>query len=247
MNRLSKASLPEMLKSNPYPGRSIAIGVSADGLRAIIVYFIMGRSENSRNRIFVEQGDEVVILPYDEEKVEDPSLIIYSPVKVYKARSKQFTIVTNGDQTETIYKALLQEQGFEEALKARSFEPDAPNYTPRISGMFSLSYEGEHQYILSILKSADPAGSACIREFFHYPLIPGTGHFISTYVTDGSPLPSFEGEPAQIDIPNNIREFADDLWSHLNDQNKIALYVRSIQLDTGHTDGIVINKHKETE
>ncbi|NCB42530.1 MAG: inosine monophosphate cyclohydrolase [Clostridia bacterium] len=244
---MNKKSLPEMLKSNPYPGRSIAIGASADGLHGIIVYFIMGRSENSRNRIFVKRGDEVVILPYDEEKVEDPSLIIYSPVKVCNAGNKRFTIVTNGDQTETIYNALRNGKNFESALKTRCFEPDAPNYTPRISGMLSESDEGAHEYVLSILKSGDSIGSACVREFFNYALIPGTGHFISTYVTDGSPLPSFEGEPIPIDIPNDIHAFAEDIWSHLDNQNKIALYVRSIRLDTGRTESILINKHTEME
>ena len=245
MSQSSKTSLPEMLKSNPYPGRSIAIGVSANGLNAVIVYFIMGRSENSRNRIFVEQQDEVVILPYDKAKVEDPSLIIYSPLKVCKLSDKYCILVTNGDQTDTIYDALIEGENFESALKTRCFEPDAPNYTPRISGVFSTSKEGLSEYNLSILKSADKQGTACVREFFNYPIISGVGHFISTYVTDGSPLPSFEGEPVRIDIPNDIRQFANDIWNNLNDQNKISLYVRSIKLDTGSTENILINKHTE--
>ena len=245
MSQSSKVSLPEMLKNNPYPGRSIAIGVSADGLNAVIVYFIMGRSENSRNRIFVEKQDEVVIFPYDKGKVEDPSLIIYSPIKICKLSDKYCTIVTNGDQTDTIYDALIEGENFENALKTRCFEPDAPNYTPRISGVFSIANESVTEYSLSILKSVDAQGTACVREFFNYPTISGTGHFISTYVTDGSPLPPFEGEPVRIDIPGDIRQFAHDIWNNLNEQNKISLYVRSVELDTGSMENILINKHTE--
>lgn len=245
MNQFNQISLPEMLKSNTYPGRSIAIGVSADGLKAVIVYFIMGRSENSRNRIFVQREDEVVILPYDESKLEDPSLIIYSPVKTCSFENQYLTIVTNGDQTDTIYDAFMEGKSFEQALKTRCFEPDAPNYTPRISGLFSMSKDGVNEYILSILKSANAQGTACVREFFNYQVVPGTGHFISTYVTDGSPLPSFKGEPLPIDIPEDIRQFANDIWLNLNEQNKISLYVRSIELKTGNMENILINKHAE--
>lgn len=245
MNQFSKITLPEMLKSNSYPGRSIAIGISADGLKAVVVYFIMGRSENSRNRVFIQKNDEVVILPYDESKVEDPSLIIYSPVKTCLLKDQYFTIVTNGDQTDTVYDAFMKGESFEAALRTRCFEPDAPNYTPRISGICSVAKDGTAGYILSILKSADAEGTACVREFFDYKAIPGTGHFISTYVTDGSPLPSFEGEPLRIDIPDDIHRFADDIWANLNEQNKISLFVRSIELKTGNTDSILINKHTE--
>lgn len=245
MNQFSKISLPAMLKGNPYPGRSIAIGLTPDGTRAVILYFIMGRSENSRNRIFAQREEDVVIFPYDESKVEDPSLIIYSPVKSCKVGKKYCTIVTNGDQTDTIYEAFASGQSLEAALKTRCFEPDAPNYTPRISGVLFLSSDCDNEYMLSILKSIDQEGTACVREFFSFPLIPGMGHFISTYVTDGSPLPSFEGEPLRIDIPDCIEDFANDIWTSLHSENKISLFVRSIALKSGNIENIVINRHTE--
>lgn len=246
MKAYFKESLPKMLRDNPYPGRGIALGVSAGGTRAVLVYFIMGRSENSRNRIFIEESDDVVIVAYDESKVEDPSLIIYSPIKVWKTTGESVTIVTNGDQTDTIYRALMKGQSFEDALKTRCFEPDAPNYTPRISGMFSSPKKRElASYNLSILKRGDAQGTACVREFFEYPLVAGTGHFISTYITDDSPLPSFEGEPIRIAIPDDLVQFAEDIWNNLHEANKISLYVRSIELHTGHVENILMNKHTQ--
>lgn len=241
-----RKSLPEMLKNNPYPGRGIVIGLSADSAKAIIAYFIMGRSENSRNRIFIEKDDDVVIVPYDESKVEDPSLIMYSPIKLWETEEESVTIVTNGDQTDTIYEAFMRGQSFESALNTRCFEPDAPNYTPRISGTFSLSHRKKiASYKLSILKSADAKGTACLREFFEYFAMAGKGHFISTYVTDGSPLPSFRGEPICIGIPSDLQQFAKDIWGSLHEFNKISLYVRSIDLHTGHVENIMMNKHSQ--
>jgi len=231
-------SMKEAIAGNPYVGRGIVIGKSEDGTKAMFAYFIMGRSENSRNRIFVEKGDEVTIYPFDESKVEDPSLIIYSPVK--KVGNK--IIVTNGDQTDTIEEALKNGKCFRHALKSRKFEPDCPNFTPRISGILEL--DGGYMYSLSILKSADENGSACNRYTFDYEPLNGLGHFIHTYVTDGNPLPTFLGEPERVKIPNDVKEFAEEIWENLDQNNKISLYCRAIDLKSGATENVMINGHE---
>ena len=207
-------NIATILKENGYVGRGVLMGRSPSGKKAAMAYFIMGRSENSQNRVFIEKGEELIIHPFDESKVEDPSLIIYAPVRVSGAN----TIVTNGDQTDTIYDFLAAGKSFEAALRTRCFEPDAPNFTSRISGMMTLSDSG-CAYKLSILKSADAAGSACLRQTFEYaePL-PGVGHFIHTYQTDGNPLPAFAGEPEQVALPETAEELVDLLWSNLDVQ-----------------------------
>lgn len=237
MNVYKTEKIENILKPNPYAGRGIIIGKSENA--AVAAYFIMGRSENSRNRIFVENGSEVIIHPYDASKVEDPSLIIYSPIREYKNN----LIVTNGDQTDTIYDFISSGKTFEEALDTREFEPDAPNFTPRISGMLTFA-DNDFTYKMSILKSADSIGSACSRYTFSYPSLCGTGHFIHTYITDGNPIPTFCGEPERVDIPNDIDEFTSNIWESLNEQNKISLYVRYINLKTGKTENRMINKNK---
>lgn len=230
-------TMKERIAGNPYVGRGIVIGKSEDG-KAVFVYFIMGRSENSRNRIFVDKGEEVIIYPFDESKVEDPSLIIYSPVK----RVGNDVIVTNGDQTDTIEEFLKQGKCFARALKTREFEPDAPNFTPRISGILHL--DEEYTYQMSILKSADEKGSACNRYTFDYAPLDGIGHFIHTYVTDGNPLPTFMGEPERVVIPANFTAFVNEIWENLDSNNKIALYARSIDLKTGEVQKIMYNTHE---
>lgn len=231
------ANLGELLKSNSYPGRGIVLGKSADGKSAVFAYFIMGRSENSRNRIFVEKDDELVIYPFDESKVSDPSLIIYSPVR----RVWNKWIVTNGDQTDTVVDGLLAGQSFAISLEKREFEPDAPNFTPRISGIIDLD-EGFF-YKLSILKSADENGSACNRYCFRYEPLDGVGHFIHTYNCDGNPIPTFTGEPERVAVPADIDEFANGIWSGLNADNKISLYVSYIDLATKQRTSRLFNKH----
>lgn len=231
------ANLGELLKSNSYPGRGIVLGKSADGKSAVFAYFIMGRSENSRNRIFVEKDDELVIYPFDESKVSDPSLIIYSPVR----RVWNKWIVTNGDQTDTVVDGLLAGQSFAISLEKREFEPDAPNFTPRISGIIDLD-EGFF-YKLSILKSADEKGSACNRYCFRYEPLDGVGHFIHTYNCDGNPIPTFTGEPERVAVPADIDEFANGIWSGLNADNKISLYVSYIDLATKQRTSRLFNKH----
>ncbi|MDP4133788.1 MAG: IMP cyclohydrolase, partial [Bacillota bacterium] len=207
MNVYITDTAEELLKGNSYPGRGIIIGKSENGEKAAIAYFIMGRSENSRNRIFTEKNDgELITEAFDASKVKDPSLIIYSPVKVYKNN----LIVTNGDQTNTIFKYLSSGKTFEEALNTRSFEPDSPNFTPRISGMLTFG-DGDFSYKMSILKSADAEGSACNRFTYSYAPISGVGHFIHTYVCDGNPIPTFLGEPERVDIPNDIDDFTNEL------------------------------------
>ena len=230
--------IKELLENNTYPGRGIIIGKSEDGKKAVTAYFIMGRSENSRNRVFIEQGDEVIIHPFDASKVEDPSLIIYSPIRVYENN----LIVTNGDQTDTVYDGLKAGMSFEEALTQREFEPDAPNFTPRISGMITFD-ENNFTYKMNILKSADAQGTACNRYNFAYNSLSGVGHFIHTYVCDGNPIPTFMGEPERIDIKGNIDEFTDNIWNSLNEQNKISLYVRFVDLATGESENRMINKN----
>jgi len=227
-----------LLENNTYAGRGIIIGKTADGTKAAAAYFIMGRSENSRNRIFKEEGQTVTIYPFDESKVEDPSLIIYSPIKKYQNK----LIVTNGDQTDTIYNFLKKGKGFRKALKTREFEPDSPNFTPRISGILDFK-DNDFTYSMSILKSMDEKGSACGRYFYDYEPINGLGHFIHTYVCDGNPLPTFQGEPERVAILNDIDGFADTIWTNLNENNKISLYVRYIDLKTGTVENRMFNKN----
>ncbi len=239
MDIYSVSDIGELIKDNSYVGRGIVIGKSKDGKKAVFAYFIMGRSENSRNRVFKEEGDEITIYPFDASKVEDPSLIIYSPVR----KAKKSVIVTNGDQTDTVYDYLMNGKTFEEALETRCFEPDAPNFTPRISGILNFS-DDDFTYKLSILKSADAAGSACNRYTFSYAPQNGLGHFIHTYNCDGNPIPTFTGEPERVQIPDDIHEFADTLWNNLNENNKISLYVRYTDLASGEYEKVLVNKNK---
>lgn len=238
MSIFTTPPVSERIAGNPYVGRGIVIGKTADGTRALFAYFIMGRSENSRNRVFVKQGDTLVTRPYDESKVQDPSLIIYSAIRSLENQ----IIVTNGDQTDTIYDGLRAGKSFAETLTTRSFESDDPNWTPRISGLLTFG-ASDFSYQMSILKSADAEGSACARFTFAYPALCGVGHFIHTYQGDGTPLPTFCGEPERVQIPNSIDVFADELWSNLDAENKISLYVRTIDLRTGASEERLINKH----
>ncbi len=237
---MEKRCLKNELSQNSYPGRGIVIGKSEDGKNAVIAYFIMGRSENSRNRIFVADGDGIRTKAFDESKLEDPSLIIYAPVRVLGNK----TIVTNGDQTDTIYELMNQQLTFEQALRTREFEPDAPNYTPRISGIVKTG-ENDFNYAMSILKSANGNPESCLRFTFSYKSpIKGEGHFIHTYMSDGNPLPSFEGEPKLVGIKGDIDEFANGVWEALNEDNKVSLFVRFIDLDTKKTQDRIFNKNK---
>ena len=229
----------QLIKDNSYVGRGIVIGKSEDDKKAVFAYFIMGRSENSRNRVFTEKDGEVTIYPFDASKVKDPSLIIYSPVR----KAGDSVIVTNGDQTDTIYDFLMKGKTFEDALETRCFEPDAPNFTPRISGILNFA-GGDFTYKMSILKSADEQGSACNRYTFSYTPLAGLGHFIHTYNCDGDPIPTFTGEPERVQIPNDMQAFTDTLWNNLNAANKISLYVRYTDLKTGKFDHVLINKKK---
>ena len=227
------------LQDNAYPGRGIIIGKSLDGKSAVCAYFIMGRSENSRNRIFVEDGSGIRTQAFDPSKVEDPSLIIYAPVRVLGNK----TIVTNGDQTDTIYELMNQQMTFEQALMTREFEPDAPNYTPRISGILKIT-DGAFSYALSILKSANGNPAACQRFYFSFKTpLDGEGHFIHTYQGDGNPLPSFEGEPKPVQIPNDIDGFTERIWNSLNDENKVSLFVRYIDLASEKVQSRIVNKN----
>lgn len=237
---MEKICIEKELKSNSYPGRGIVIGKSANGKYAVTAYFIMGRSENSRNRVFVPTADGIKTEAFDPSKLTDPHLIIYSPVRVLGNK----TIVTNGDQTDTIYDLMNQQMSFEQSLRTREFEDDAPNYTPRISGIIKVD-DGDFNYALSILKSADGDPSSCQRYTFSYKNpIAGNGHFIHTYQGDGSPLPSFEGEPKKVSIPDDIDEYADMLWNALNEDNKVSLFVRFIDLETNNSTTRIINKNK---
>lgn len=228
----------DLLAPNPYAGRGIIVGKTADSKKSAVAYFIMGRSDNSRNRVFIERPDEVIIHPFDASKVEDPSLIIYSPVRKFS----NHLIVTNGDQTDTIYDFIRDGATFEQALTTREFEPDAPNFTPRISALVSYAAE-DFTYKMSILKSIDEKGSACARHTFTYPSVSGLGHFIHTYITDGNPIPTFCGEPERVKIPNSIDEFTDEIWENLNEENKISLYTRFVDLKTGEVETRLINKN----
>ena len=233
-------NMGELIKDNSYVGRGIVIGKSADGEKAAFAYFIMGRSENSRNRIFTENGDDVTIYPFDASKVEDPSLIIYSPVR----KIGNSLIVTNGDQTDTVYDFVKEGKSFEEALETREFEPDSPNFTPRISGIMNFA-DGDFSYKMSILKSADPEGTECNRYTFSYKALKGLGHFIHTYNHDGNPIPTFTGEPERVEIPNDIDEFTKNIWENLNEANKISIYVRYINLKDGSVENRMINKNQK--
>ena len=231
-------SIEKLLSSNSYPGRGIIIGQSADGKNAMIAYFIMGRSENSRNRIFERYERGMRTKAFDESKLVDPSLIIYNP---YLER-KNIDIITNGDQTDTIYDALEAAKSFEDALMTREFEPDAPNYTPRISGIVYYG-DKEFNYSLSILKSADGNPEVCNRYFYRYTPRAGIGHFIHTYECDGNPIPSFYGEPEEVTLPNTAEELADMVWKNLNADNKVSLFVRCVPLDGSEPTEIIINKN----
>jgi IMP cyclohydrolase len=231
-------NIETVLKENNYPGRGIIIGKSLDGKKAVFAYFIMGRSVNSRNRIFVEKNSEVTIFPYDSSLVSDPSLIIYSPVR----QLGNNIIVTNGDQTDTIYSFIEKGKTFEDALNTRCFEPDSPNFTPRISGI--INFDGKNfNYKLSILKCADTEGKNCNRNYYNYEPVSGIGHFIHTYKSDGNPLVSFEGEPTKVQIPSDINLFADGIWNALNFDNKISLYVKYIDLETKCCETKLYNKN----
>ena len=235
---MQKYNIAALLSANAYPGRGIIAGLTPDGKKAVTAYFIMGRSENSRNRIFRAEGDDVMIYPFDESKVEDPSLIIYAPVR----KVKNALIVTNGDQTDTVRDFLKNGDSFENALRTRGFEPDKPNYTPRISAL--LHFDKAYWYQLSILKCADSEGKKCNRFTFDLAPVPGLGHFIHTYVGDGTPLPSFEGEPEQVELSDDIDRLTDTIWQSLNEQNKISLFVRFIDLESGKEDTRIVNKHQ---
>lgn len=234
---MQKITVEQALKGNSYPGRGIILGKSKGGLNAVAVYFIMGRSENSRNRIFVEDEGDIMIRPFDESKVEDPSLIVYYPM-----RSLDYElVVTNGDQTDTVYNFIREGESFEEALQTREFEPDAPNFTPRISGVIELNEE--LTYKLSILKAANEQGEKCHRFFYNYEATDGEGHLIHTYQCDGNPLPTYEGEPKLVEIEGTLQEFADRVWNSLDDENKISLVAKSIDLKNGRVKTYIINKN----
>ncbi len=237
---MQKKSLADLLAGNSYPGRGIVIGKSEDGKYAVTAYFIMGRSVNSRNRVFVTQDEGIRTEAFDPSKLSDPSLIIYAPVRVLG----NSTIVTNGDQTDTVYELMSEGKTFEQALRTREFEPDDPNFTPRISGIMNIA-DGKYDFAMSILKSDDGNPEFCIRNTFAYDGCPaGEGRFIHTYVGDGSPLPSFEGEPEKVDITGDIDAFADKVWNSLNKDNKVSLFVRFIDIETGKYETRIINKNK---
>ena len=228
----------ELIQGNSYVGRGIVIGKTPDASRAVIAYFIMGRSENSRNRVFAEEDGVLYTRPFDESKVADPSLIIYAAMRSFDNK----LIVTNGDQTDTIYNGLAAGKSFGEALESRRFEPDAPNLTPRISGILNFD-NNDFTYQMSILKSADAEGTACSRYLFSYPALPGLGHFLHTYVCDGNPIPTFQGEPERVAIPDDMDAFTEELWEALDADNKISLYVRYVDLATGVARNRLINKN----
>ena len=238
MNIYEIKSMKDRIDGNPYVGRGIVIGKSSDGKKAATAYFIMGRSANSRNRVFTVKNGEVFTEPFDASKVEDPSLIIYAALRKFENK----LIVTNGDQTDTVYDGIVTGKSFSESLESREFEPDAPNFTPRISGMLTFG-ENDFKYEMSILKSLDENGSDCARYTFSYPSKAGLGHFIHTYVTDGNPIPTFQGEPERVAIPDSIDEFADEIWNYLDENNKISLYVRYTDITDGSYEEKLINKN----
>ena len=237
---MNKISLENELKNNAYPGRGIVIGKTPNGKYAVTAYFIMGRSENSRNRVFVTEGEGIRTQAFDPSKLSDPSLIIYAPVRVLGNK----TIVTNGDQTDTIYELMDKQQTFEQALRTREFEPDGPNYTPRISGVMHIE-DGKYNYAMSILKSNNGDPSSCNRYTFAYSdPAAGEGHFIHTYMQDGDPLPSFEGEPELIAVSDDIEEYTNLLWNSLNEDNKVSLFVRYIDIENGTYETKIVNKNQ---
>lgn len=237
---MNMLSLAKELNSNTYPGRGIVIGKTKDGKKAVTAYFIMGRSNNSRNRVFVEDGEGIRTQAFDPSKLEDPSLIIYAPVRILGNK----TIVTNGDQTDTIYEGMDKQLTFEQSLRSRKFEPDAPNYTPRISGIMHIE-NNKYNYAMSILKSNNGNPDSCNRYTFAYENpIEGQGHFIHTYMHDGEVLPSFEGEPKLVEIDGDIDEFTNMIWSNLNEDNKVSLFVRFIDIKSGEYETRIINKNK---
>ena len=238
MNVYETSSVADRVRGNRYPGRGIVLGLTEDGTRAVAAYFIMGRSANSRNRVFRLRDGVLYTEPFDAARVEDPSLILYAAVRPFENR----LIVTNGDQTDTVYDGLDAGKSFSEALESRCFEPDAPNLTPRISGLLTLDPQSP-RYEMSILKSVDEQGSDCARYTFSYPAKPGLGHFIHTYVRDGSPLPSFQGEPERVRIGNDPDVFARELWEALDPENRISLWVRAVNLRTGETEERLINQN----
>jgi len=231
--------ISKLLRENSYPGRGIVLGRSSDGRHAVIAYFIMGRSENSRNRVFSADGEGIRTQAYDPSKLTDPSLIIYAPVRVFHDENNTVTIVTNGDQTDTVYDGLAHGMSFSDALRQRTFEPDGPNYTPRISG----AVEG-FGYVLSILKSANGNPDSVRRYYFEYPQpVAGEGHFIHTYRCDGNPLPSFEGEPEQVLIEGDIDSFTNGIWDSLNAENRVSLFVRFIDVESGAYETRIVNRY----
>lgn len=236
MNVYELGSLAEKLSANPYPGRGIVLGLAPDGKTSVAAYFIMGRSVNSRNRIFVEEPDGIRTEAFDPAKLSDPSLIIYHPVR----QVGNSLIVTNGDQTDTVRDFITAGKPFAQALRTREFEPDGPNWTPRISGLVS---EGG-DYKLSILKSADAGGTACVRQTFEYPALPGVGHFLHTYACDGDPIPTFQGEPERVALAGGIDDFTALLWDSLNADNKVSLFVRYTDLETHAYQQRIVNKHQ---
>lgn len=237
---MNMLSLKQELGENAYPGRGIVIGKSPNGKYAVTAYFIMGRSGNSRNRVFVEEGKGIRTEAFDPSKLEDPSLIIYAPVRVLGNK----TIVTNGDQTDTIYEGMDKQLTFEQSLRSREFEPDGPNYTPRISGIMHVE-NGGYNYAMSILKSNNGNPDACNRYTFAYENpVAGEGHFIHTYMHDGNPLPSFEGEPKLVGMMDDMATFTDMVWNSLNEENKVSLFVRYINIETGEYETAIVNKNK---
>lgn len=232
--------LKTLLSKNTYPGRGIVMGKSADGKSAMFAYFIMGRSENSRNRIFERFEDGMRTKAFDESKLSDPSLIIYNPY----LKLGDVDVITNGDQTNTVYDFLKEGKTFEEALNTREFEPDAPNFTPRISGIAEYDFaNSDFTYKLSILKSANGNPEVCNRFYYSYKPMAGIGHFIHTYKCDGNPIPSFYGEPEEVTLPNTAEELADLCWANLNEDNKVSLFVRCVPLDGSDATEIIINKN----
>lgn len=237
---MDRISLQDDLRGNSYPGRGIVIGRTPDGKKAVTAYFIMGRSENSRNRVFVEEGEGIRTQAFDPSKLVDPSLIIYAPVRVLGNK----TIVTNGDQTDTIYEGMDKQLTFEQALRRREFEPDGPNYTPRISGIMHID-NGRYNYAMSILKSNNGSPDSCLRFTYAYENpAAGEGHFIHTYMHDGNPLPSFEGEPKLVETLDDIGAFTGLLWDNLNEDNKVSLFVRYIDIETGAYETRIVNKNQ---
>ena len=237
MNVYETQTMAQRLEGNTYPGRGIVLGITPDGKHCVAAYFIMGRSVNSRNRIFVQEPDGIRTEAHEPALMKDPHLIIYHPVR----EIGKGLIVTNGDQTDTIWNFLAKGESWEAALRTRQFEDDGPNWTPRISGLQA----GDGSYKMSILKAADAQGSACARFFWEYPAVPGLGHFLHTYVCDGNPvIPTFQGEPERVEIPADIDSFTQELWTNLNDDNKISLFVRYTDMESGIIEQRIINKHQ---